>query len=135
MAHGLETRVPFLDNDLVDFAQRLPVSLKLGNLGEVVRLNENEPGPKTRALLRDDPGRQAAPAQGDGALRARARSRRPRSRASPAPDASWFRGESIDYVRRTLLDGDAAIYEYLDADTVRGPGRRAPQRAGRTVGC
>ena len=25
MAHWLETRVPFLDNDLVDFAQRLPV--------------------------------------------------------------------------------------------------------------
>ena len=24
MAHGLETRVPFLDNDLVDFAMRLP---------------------------------------------------------------------------------------------------------------
>ena len=24
MAHGLETRVPFLDNDLVDFAQALP---------------------------------------------------------------------------------------------------------------
>ena len=43
MAHGLETRVPFLDNDLVDFAMRLPVRLKLGNLGEVVRLNENEP--------------------------------------------------------------------------------------------
>ena len=25
MAHGLETRVPFLDNDLVDFAMKLPV--------------------------------------------------------------------------------------------------------------
>ncbi|MFY0022626.1 asparagine synthase-related protein, partial [Acinetobacter baumannii] len=24
MAHGLEGRVPFLDNDLVDFAMRLP---------------------------------------------------------------------------------------------------------------
>ena len=32
MAHGLETRVPFLDNDLVDFAMRLPAQLKLGNL-------------------------------------------------------------------------------------------------------
>ena len=33
MAHGLETRVPFLDNDLVDFAMRVPVRYKLGNLG------------------------------------------------------------------------------------------------------
>jgi asparagine synthase (glutamine-hydrolysing) len=31
MAHGLETRVPFLDNDLVDFAMRVPVRLKLAN--------------------------------------------------------------------------------------------------------
>ncbi len=30
---------------------------------EVVRLDENEPGPKTRALLRADPRRQAAPAR------------------------------------------------------------------------
>src|SRR5205823_6292766 len=47
MAHSLETRVPFLDNDLVDFAQRVPVRLKLRDLVEVVRLNENEPSPKT----------------------------------------------------------------------------------------
>ena len=44
MAHGLETRVPFLDNDLVDFAMRCPLSFKLNNLGEVIRVNENEPG-------------------------------------------------------------------------------------------
>src|SRR5207245_5911538 len=48
MAHSLETRVPFLDNELVDFAMRVPVGLKLGNLGEVVRINENEPGLKTK---------------------------------------------------------------------------------------
>ena len=47
MAHSLETRVPFLDNDLVDFAMKLPARLKLGNLTDVVRLNENEPGVKT----------------------------------------------------------------------------------------
>jgi asparagine synthase (glutamine-hydrolysing) len=36
-----------------------------------------------------------------------------------APDASWFRGESIDYVRRALLRPDARIYEFLDAGVVR----------------
>ena len=44
MAHGLETRVPFLDNDLVDFAMRCPVNLKLNNLSTVLRINENDPG-------------------------------------------------------------------------------------------
>lgn len=46
MAHSLETRVPFLDNDLVDFAMQVPIRLKLRNLNKVLRLNENEPGSK-----------------------------------------------------------------------------------------
>src|SRR5207247_6320887 len=48
MAHSLESRVPFLDNDLVDFAQRLPVRLKLRDLDHIVALNEHEPRPKTQ---------------------------------------------------------------------------------------
>jgi len=44
MAHSLETRVPFMDNDLVDFAMSLPVKFKLGNLREVIRADENEAG-------------------------------------------------------------------------------------------
>ena len=35
-----------------------------------------------------------------------------------SPDASWFRGESIDFLRRTLLDGDARIYEVLDRQAI-----------------
>jgi asparagine synthase (glutamine-hydrolysing) len=118
MAHGLETRLPFLDNELVDFAQTLPVRLKLGKLEEVVRINENEPGDKTEQFYRRS---------GDGKMLLR----RAMSRHLPevaltnakqgfsGPDASWFRGESIDYVRRTLLRPNARIYEWLDAGCVR----------------
>jgi asparagine synthase (glutamine-hydrolysing) len=35
MAHGLEVRVPFLDNDLVDFCQRLPRSVRLSGEASV----------------------------------------------------------------------------------------------------
>lgn len=56
MAHGLESRVPFLDNDLVDFAMRLPAKVKLGNLSEVIRLNENEPGGKNSYYERTKDG-------------------------------------------------------------------------------
>ena len=98
---------------------RVPVRLKLRDLDDVVRLNENEPGPKTRALLRAHARRQAAPAQGHGAVRARARSPSQVKQGFSGPDASWFRGDSIDYVRETLLDRDAAIYEFLDPDGVR----------------
>jgi asparagine synthase (glutamine-hydrolysing) len=119
MAHGLETRLPFLDNELVDFAMRIPVSMKLGNLGEVVRLNENEPGIKTKQYFQRTK---------DGKLALRNVMRRHvpdeivdrEKQGFSAPDASWFRGESIDYVRRRLLDEGAMIYEYLDRDAVRG---------------
>jgi asparagine synthase (glutamine-hydrolysing) len=35
-----------------------------------------------------------------------------------APDASWFRGESIDYVNAILRDRNARIYEFLSPDYV-----------------
>ena len=31
-----------------------------------------------------------------------------------APDASWFKGDSMQYVSRTLLNGDARIYDWID---------------------
>jgi asparagine synthase (glutamine-hydrolysing) len=117
MAHGLEGRVPFLDNDLVDFAQRVPMRLKLRHLEDVVALNENEPGPKTETYFRR---------HGDGKLLLRRVLARyvgddvtnGRKQGFSGPDASWFRGESIDYVRE-LLYGDARIYEFLSPEVVR----------------
>ena len=115
MAHSLENRVPFLDNDLVDFAQQLPVSSKLGNLGEVLRINENEPGPKTKRFFDKT---------NDGKLILRKVMRRyipdsitnaPKQGFS-APDANWFRGESIDYVQSVLFNPRALIYDYLDRE-------------------
>jgi asparagine synthase (glutamine-hydrolysing) len=113
MAHGLETRVPFLDNDLVDFAQRVPVRLKLGNLDQVLKLNENEPGAKTQKYFQRTR---------DGKLLLRKTMERyiPESvtkaekQGFSAPDASWFRGESIDYVRKLLFNGSPEIYQFFD---------------------
>ena len=31
-----------------------------------------------------------------------------------APDASWFKGESIDYVRHRLYSPSARLWKYLD---------------------
>lgn len=119
MAHSLETRLPFLDNDLVDFATTVPVRLKLGSLDEVVRLNENQPGPKARNYWRDVGAgkmilRQAMGRHVPGETTSKAK------QGFSGPDASWFRGESIEYVRRRLLRQGARLYEFLDRDTVRG---------------
>jgi asparagine synthase (glutamine-hydrolysing) len=38
-----------------------------------------------------------------------------RKQGFSAPDATWFRGESIDYIESILSkDGDPALYEYLN---------------------
>jgi len=118
MAHSLETRVPFLDNDLVDFAMQVPVRLKLGNLTEVVRLNENEPGHKnTKYFLRTNDGklllRKAMSRYIPAAVTNQAK------QGFSAPDASWFKGESIDYVRRRLFANRARIYEFLDREAIQ----------------
>ena len=118
MAHSLETRVPFLDNELVDFAMRCPVGMKLNNLAEVMRINENEPGDKQgRYFLKTNDGKQI--------LRDVMRDYIPDEIAAAvkqgfsAPDASWFKGDSIDYVRKQLLTGSARIYEFLDREVTR----------------
>lgn len=115
MAHSLETRVPFLDNDLVDFAMRLPVRMKLRNLTEVQVMNENEPGHKSAKYFQKT---------NDGKLLLRKVMERyiphqitdAEKQGFSAPDASWFKGESIDYVRRILYDKQACIYRYMDRE-------------------
>lgn len=118
MAHSLETRVPFLDNDLVDFAMRLPARLKLGNLTEVVRLNENEPGSKTSKYFEKTQDGKLILRQVMSRYLPSAVTQRVKQGFS-APDASWFKGDSIDYVKRTLYARDARIYEFLDRQEVQ----------------
>ena len=119
MAVSLETRVPFLDNDLVDFAMKCPVGLKLNNLSEVVRINENDPGNKTGKYFRKtNDGKQV--------LRNAMKNYVPDSITNAAkqgfssPDASWFKGESIDYVRNKLIEGTPRIYDLFDRTAVEG---------------
>lgn len=112
MAHSLESRVPFMDNDLVDFAMRVPVSLKLSSLDEVVRLDENEPGPKTEKYYEQtNDGKLILRRVMDDFI-PRSISNAPKQGFS-GPDSSWFRGDSLDYVKRAL-GPDAMLYEYLD---------------------
>jgi asparagine synthase (glutamine-hydrolysing) len=36
-----------------------------------------------------------------------------------APDGSWFKGESIDYVRRTIFSDNCPIYQFMDRSSVQ----------------
>lgn len=117
MAHGLENRVPFLDNDLTEFAMKCPVSLKLKNFSEVVRINENAIGDKQsqffqqtqdgKQILRDVMNRIIPKEVSDA-----------KKQGFSGPDASWFKGESIEFVKRKILQKNARIYSLFDRKTV-----------------
>lgn len=118
MAHGLEVRMPFLDNDLVDFALKIPVKQKLMNLMEASRINENEPGNKQDHYFKQ---------HRDGKLILRKVMERyiPTDitngvkQGFSAPDATWFKGESIEYVKRIIFNNKSRIYDYFDPKAVQ----------------
>lgn len=114
-ANGIEGRLPFLDNDVVDFAMKMPVSLKVRNLASAM-IDENDIAAKSTFKESDD---------GKYLLRNVMSKYIPESvskaakQGFSAPDASWFKGDSIEYVKRKLWDDKYPIYEYLDKKTIR----------------
>jgi asparagine synthase (glutamine-hydrolysing) len=93
--HGLECRYPYLDNDLVDYVLKLPVSMKVkGNTGKRIFRDA------MRGILPIEILRR-------------------KKQGFSAPDDSWYRGESMEYVCRVLLDKKARIYDYLNYDYVK----------------
>lgn len=118
MAHGLEARVPMLDNDLVDFATQVPLTLKLRLQPGAARIDENQAGNKSELYFGDT---------GDGKLILREMAERyvpaesawGRKQGFSAPDASWFKGESVDFLRSTILAPHSPIYQVLDRRTVQ----------------
>lgn len=117
MAHSLETRVPFLDNDLVDFSLRIPPRYKLRNLTQAPTIDEDEPSKRIRyqASPHHDGKlvlRQAMTRLVPANITARAK------QGFSAPDASWFRGESIRYINDLLHDPKARILDFISRDYV-----------------
>jgi len=116
MAHSLETRVPFLDNDLVDFAGRVPVRQKVLD-PESMKTDGHIPGNKQAGYEMKTSAGKVILRQAMGRFIPDVISKRTKQGFS-APDASWFRGESIDYINRLLRDKKAMLYEFLTPDYV-----------------
>lgn len=116
MAHSLETRVPFLDNDLVNFAVRLPPRHKVGSLDSIRSVDENAAGKRQRWELETSEGKAVLRRAMAQIIPPEVASRT--KQGFSAPDASWFRGESIDYINRALREPGARVYELLSRDYV-----------------
>lgn len=111
MAHSLETRVPFLDNYLVDFALSIPPNLKLSNLelneaydNEVYNKQKFNSGKYLLRLLADKLVDKAV-AYG-------------MKQGFSAPDNSWFKGDSINFVKNKLLNKNSEIYNFMDRKVI-----------------
>lgn len=118
MAHSLETRLPFLDNDLADFALRLPARIKLAGLDrDLLSVDENEPGKQLLYEQQRNDGKvvlrqaMARVIPDDVAVRAK--------QGFSAPDASWFRGESVDYVTGLLDSPKARLNDVIQPAFIR----------------
>ena len=112
MAHSLETRVPFLDNDLVDFASQLPARYKLKNLFEVAMVDEDEFGKRAKQELSSGDGKIVLRKALQKVLPEEITNRV--KQGFSAPDATWFRGESVDYVNELLRKPGARIHDLIE---------------------
>ena len=116
MASGLEERFPFLDNDLVDFAQKIPVRHKLGNLEHMILVDENLLSGKQKAYQEFGDGKNV--------LRQAMRNILPeeilkrKKQGFSAPDESWYRGENASYVKELLLDKKAVSKEFIQGEFI-----------------
>jgi asparagine synthase (glutamine-hydrolysing) len=92
---------------------RLSVNHKLGNLAEVVKLDENLAGSKQekyfqktrdgKLILREAMRRFVPDEISDGV-----------KQGFSGPDSAWFKGESIEFVREALLNPRNRLYDYMD---------------------
>ena len=117
MAHSLETRVPLLDNDLVDLACQTPVRHKIANLHKWKAFDANIRRTGKVGLERTDVGKDIL-RKTMGRIIPKSITQAKKQGFS-GPDESWFRGSSEKYVRDLLLDNGARINEYLNPKYVR----------------
>ena len=116
MAHGLEERFPFMDNDLVDFAMKIPVEFKLGDLEkQIKRIDENSVSKKKAYEVYSD---------GKNILRKAMEDYIPSQilkrdkQGFSAPDESWYRGENANYVKEILLGKHTLSTRYIKKDFI-----------------
>lgn len=112
MANGLEERFPFLDNDLVNFAQKIPVRHKLGLLENMKQIDENEEKKKRKAYQEFDDGKNVLRKAMRGFIPEKIISRK--KQGFSAPDESWYRGENASYVKELLLNKKTISSEFID---------------------
>ncbi len=105
MAHSLESRVPLLDNEVVDFATGLPTAL-LVNYGWA-KNPTRDPNLAGKYVFR----RAMEGVLPDAILTKR-------KQGFSAPEQAWYMGPLTDYVRRELLGPRAALLQLIEHQAI-----------------
>lgn len=117
MANGLEERFPFMDNDLVNFAQKVPINFKLGNLENMKRINENDFKKKYLTYQNYDDGKNVLRKAMLDFMPEKIINRK--KQGFSAPDESWYRGENASYIKELLLTKRTISADYINQDYIR----------------
>lgn len=116
MAHGLEERFPFMDNDLVDFAMKVPVKHKLGNLEKEIRQIDENTEKKKKVYREFDDGKNVLRKAMADFIPDKIINRK--KQGFSAPDESWYRGENAEYVKDLLLSEKTACSKYINKEYI-----------------
>jgi asparagine synthase (glutamine-hydrolysing) len=117
MANGLEERFPFLDNDLVEFAQKIPIRHKLANLEKMKRIDENETGNKRKKYIEYRDGKNVLRRAMEDFIPETIINRK--KQGFSAPDESWYRGENANYVKELLFNKRTVSSEFINTKYVK----------------
>ncbi len=95
MAHGLESRVPFLDHPLVEFAATVPADVKFegGNMKHLIKQSFGDKLPTSITSRRDKMG-------------------------FPVPLKEWFGGELKDFVSDTFARNSAQHRPFMNTERI-----------------
>ena len=116
MHFGIENRVPFLDNDLVDFVMKLPLKFKLNNTLHQYKLDENTIGDKKRLVSTEASGKLIL--QSIYKKRLPDRGGWQKKQGFAAPDESWFRNANFGLIERELRNKNNEIYNFVSFSAV-----------------
>ena len=117
MAHGLEERFPFLDNDLCDFAMKVPVRYKLGNLANWKKQDENVWGKMKQYWAEHDDGKKVLRMAMEKFIPNKVRQRRKQGFSSP--DENWYRGPNLGYVQSMIVSKNALCHEFISPKVIK----------------
>jgi len=117
MAHSLEARVPFMDNDLVSFATKIPNEYKLQPVNGINPIEENVVGAKTTFFAHSNSGKYVFRKAMKGIVPDEILDRKKQG-FSP-PDQSWYCGPTMGYLREILLSEKALSRSFFKPEAIQ----------------